>query len=135
MIHYKQFYKYQLAESYAVQLPFGVSKDVRTPYIDFTSDRLLIVKEGYAWDGASGPVIDTQANMRGSLVHDALYQLMRQEALRTETYRDLADQVFRDIVIADGVNSWRAYIWYYGLRWFGKPAASPHSRKETREAP
>jgi len=35
----------------------------------------LCIREGYSWDGPSGPAIDTVDFMRGSLVHDALYQL------------------------------------------------------------
>jgi hypothetical protein len=34
--------------------------------------------KGYAWNGPSGPTLDTRNFMRGSLVHDALYQLMRE---------------------------------------------------------
>jgi hypothetical protein len=134
MIEYKAFYKYQLAKGYILVLPFAPMSDIRTKYIDFTRDGVLHVKRGYAWDGASGPLVDTQKNMRGSLVHDASYQLMRTNLLH-QGLRDKADQLFRDIVIEDGVSKWRAYVWYYGLRWLGKPAASPHSRKETREAP
>ena len=135
MIVYKAFYKYQLSKGHVVTLPFGPEKDIRTKYIDFTRDCVLHVKRGYAWDGASGPVIDTKANMRGSLVHDALYQLIRHTFLSIKGHRDPADKLFRDMVIADGVSKWRAYTWFYGLKWFGKKFASPESRKVERTAP
>ena len=51
----------------------------------------LIIKRSYAWDGPSGPTIDTKNFMRGSLVHDALYQLMRHEHLSSDEWRAVAD--------------------------------------------
>ena len=39
----------------------------------------LQIAAGYAWDGASGPTIDTRNSMIASLVHDALYQLIRED--------------------------------------------------------
>ena len=73
--------------------------------------------------------------MRASLVHDALYQLMRQEHLKTRTWRKAADRVFRDLCKEDGVSGYRANIWYKALRKFGKPAASPEGKKKIRKAP
>ena len=44
----------------------------------------MIVEKDYAWDGPSGPTIDTSNSMRASLVHDVLYQAMREEGLAYE---------------------------------------------------
>lgn len=134
MIQYKSHYKYQLAENYRLVLPFAPEKDIRTHYVSFTRDGVLFVRAGYAWDGASGPVVDTKENMRGSLLHDALYQLLRMGLLPLP-FRDLCDMLFRDITIEDGVNKWRAYAWYYGLKWFAIEAALPKSKKKVRIAP
>ena len=73
--------------------------------------------------------------MRASLVHDALYQLMRNNDLKTRTYRKAADQEFKRLCLEDGVSKYWAYIYYKGLRKFGKPAASPKNKKKVTRAP
>ena len=34
--------------------------------------RKIVIKEGYAWDGASGPTVDTYDSLQPSLIHDCL---------------------------------------------------------------
>ena len=134
-IRYRSEYKYQLAESYAIKIPIRPKDDIETDFINLDTDRNLQIKNGYAWDGPSGPVIDTDENMRASLVHDALYQLMRNKELSTRTHRKAADQLFKDICKDDGVSNFRASIYYKALRKFGKPAASPQNKKIVHRAP
>ena len=133
-IAYKDSYKYQLQEDYYVMMPILPHQNIATPFIDLSVSGMLRVKQYYAWDGPSGPLLDFRSNMRGSLVHDALYQLLRNEYL-PEHLRDHVDKVFRDICIEDGVPTWRAYMWYYGLRLGGAAAASPEQKKVTLYAP
>jgi hypothetical protein len=73
--------------------------------------------------------------MRASLVHDALYQLMRNGELNARTTRKAADKIFREICKQDGVSSFRANLYYKALRQYGKPAASPGNKKKIRRAP
>ena len=74
-------YKYQLMKKgYTCQV--NIRKiSAKTAFIQLTAKGKLTIKRGYAWDGPSGPTIDTKTFMRGSLVHDALYQLMRLKVL------------------------------------------------------
>jgi len=134
-IRYRSDYKYQLAEGYVVNISINPKSDIKTEFIDLDPDGKLTVKKGYAWDGPSGPVKDTKENLRASLVHDALYQLIRNNELKTRTHRKAADQEFKDICKADGVSNLRASVYYKALRKFGKPAASPESKKNIRRAP
>ncbi len=134
-IRYKCDYKYQLAEGYNIRISIQPKTDIKTDFIELDTKGNLLVKKGYAWDGPSGPVIDTEENMRASLVHDALYQLMRQKDLSSRTYRKAADQIFKDICKADGVSAFRASAYYKALRRFGKPAASPQNKKVVFNAP
>ena len=134
-IRYRSKYKYQLASDYKINIPILPVEDIVADFIELEGDGELTVKNGYAWDGPSGPVIDTKENMRASLVHDALYQLMRNEELNTRTHRKAADQLFRDICKEDGVSRFRANFYYKVLRKFGKPAASPENKKKIRRAP
>ena len=81
--------------------PYTHETDMRgfaanSDYLSLTEEGRLEVKRTYAWDGPSGPTIDTRNFMRGSLVHDALYQLIRLEVLPPES-RKRADQLLREI--------------------------------------
>lgn len=132
-------YKYQNWKNFGLYLPsvFATGEkivfDPGPIHIVLTADGFLSISRAYAWDGPSGPVKDTPENMRASLVHDALYQLIRQGL--PASFRKPADQVFRDMCIHDGVPRWQAWTWYYGLRWFGDAAASPANKKRVMAAP
>ena len=72
-IHYKSGYKYQLKKAAAVLTEIRPDGDkVIERYIRLGTDGRLEIADGYAWDGPSGPAIDTKNFMRGSLVHDVL---------------------------------------------------------------
>ena len=80
-IKYRSGYKYQLVEEYQVKVTALPKNDIKTDFIELSPKGMLIIKEGYAWDGPSGPTIDTPNFMRGSLVHYAIYQLLRSELI------------------------------------------------------
>jgi hypothetical protein len=86
-IRYRSDYKYQLAEEYKISISIKPKSNIETEFIDLDTDGNLTVKNGYAWDGPSGPVKDTDENMRASLVHDALYQLMRNDKIKSRTHK------------------------------------------------
>ena len=119
-------YKYQLVKPEKV--PVGGMPDVDTEFIMIRSGHMT-VKSGYAWDGPSGPTIDTKTFMRGSLVHDALYQLIREGHLPFK-FRNYADWMLRNICLADGMNKFRAWYVYYSVRLFAGRSALP--RKNPR---
>ena len=80
-IRYRGDYKYQLASDYELGTLIFPAESIVTDYIELRVDGKLTVKKSYAWDGPSGPVLDTKENLRASLVHDVRYQLMRLEKL------------------------------------------------------
>jgi hypothetical protein len=86
------------------------------------------LKKSCAWDGPSGPTIDTKGFMRGSLVHDGLYQLMRDGLLDHEEYRKDADLLLKAICLEDGMSRFRAWYVYHGVRLFAGSAATPRPR-------
>jgi len=126
---YKKGYKYQLVENYIVEINIYPKLDTRTRYISLSSTGVLQIKRGYAWDGPSGPTCDTRTFMRGSLVHDALYQLLRRKKLLSE-YRQEADCILRKICIEDGMNRLRAWYVYKAVMIAGRSAASPKTIKK-----
>jgi len=135
IIHYRAGYKYQLAEDYQLQTDFNITREIDGEFIALSVNGLLVIKKGYAWDGISGPVADSDCNMRASLVHDALYQLMREENLDFEKQRKIADKLFKKICIEDGVPHFLASSYYEVLRLFAESAARPSSKKVLFTAP
>jgi hypothetical protein len=125
--------KYRLCQDYVHKLPFKFSKTISAGSSGLCAGRLcnlritggvLIVGNGYVWDGASGPTIDTKDSMRGSLVHDALYQLMRDRIIGTYR-RKQADLELKRICIEDGMKPFRINYWYFFVRLFAAKHATP----------
>ncbi|MHB9070468.1 MAG: hypothetical protein ACYC54_08860 [Sedimentisphaerales bacterium] len=120
----KKNYNYELAETISIQTGI-LGCNVEIPkFVRLTPDGILTVFAGYAWDGASG-IPDSKITRTASLIHDALYQLIREGLLSREKYRIVADNIFRDICIARGGNKTIAGIYWQGLRWFGEKATYP----------
>ena len=78
----------------------------------------LTLLNGFQYDGASGPAIDTASFMLPSAVHDALYILMRDELIDTR-YRVYADDLLRDMCISSGMSKFRAWYVHKAVRMFG----------------
>lgn len=123
-------YKYQLMEEFHFQTNItGIVVETEDcEFIQLSSDGILTVLKNYAWDGASGPTVDTKNAMRGSLIHDALYQLLRLSLL-TQNYVKPADQLFREVLVEDGMSKFRAWYWYRGLRLANGRAARPGTQE------
>lgn len=134
-IKYRSEYKYQLAENYSIKIPIYPDDWTSTEFIQLEVDGWLTIWKGYAWDGPSGPVMDTKETMRASLVHDALYQLMRWGVLDGDVHQEAADKIFKRICIEDGLSKSLAKIFYKGLLKFGKPNRKPINKKKTHRAP
>jgi hypothetical protein len=128
---YRSGYKYQLVEDYQIETDIpGVS--IATPFIVLSRSGLLTIRAGYAWDGASGPTFDSKSSMRGSLVHDALYQLMSiYPDLRQ--FRLYADELLFIICKQDGMSALRAWLWKKAVNIFGGSAAK--KQDQILEAP
>ena len=133
-ISYRSGYKYQLHIAYVQQISIKPPATIDLDFIKLTKGGTLTVKKGYAWDGPTG-LADTKEHMRASLVHDALYQLMRHGELNTEGHRKKADKLFAVMCEQDGVWSPIAKAYYRVLQDFGKPHAKPESRKKIKTAP
>ena len=117
-------YKYQLTEEFRLKIDlarFPTTIAVPNEYLCFMGHD-LVISSGYAWDGPSGPAIDTKTFMRGSLVHDALYQLLRLEAVKLSDLheaRKYADELLVELCRQDGMNRFRAWYVYWVVRYFG----------------
>ena len=126
-IRYKAGYKYVLAASAVFKTAISPKEVIDTEYIRLDVNGNLLIRTGYAFDGPSGPTIDTKNFMRGSLCHDALYQLIREGLLHVHDARELADKELRRICLDDGM--WRVRAWwvYRGVR-LGGEESTIHGR-------
>jgi len=132
-IKYKEGFKYQLAEDYKTKVNL-IGYTINIKFIKLTPIGILLIRSGYAWDGPSGPTIDTKDSMRGSLEHDVLYQLMRMELL-PQSEREFADNRLEQTCREDGMGSFRANLWRFGVDRFAADAADPENLKEIITAP
>jgi hypothetical protein len=132
-------YKHQVIEEQTLVLGLGDWSCINYSSNFLTlKDNILTIRKGYAWDGASGPVVQTDALVDASAFHDALYQVLRGTVLPVvlrEILREDADAEFRDKYLyicleQYDADSWRGklaqkrarYI-YWAVRKFGKKSA------------
>ena len=126
-------YKYELLATVAAETGIygATAREIvshsRKPLVCLWATGRIFVFEHYAWDGPSGPTFDTKTFMRGSLIHDALYQLMREGSLDRK-HRKQADEILREICLADGMNRFRAWYVYQCVRIFSKKSALPRKK-------
>lgn len=123
-ICYRHGFKYQLVEDYLHKLPFELcqGEPVDTKFFCYDpAAGTLLIREGYAWDGPSGPSFDTKTFMRGSLVHDAGYQLMREGKMPRST-KPHWDRHMQEICKVDGMFGPRAWWCFKAVEQFGMDA-------------
>lgn len=123
-IKYEKGYKYKTVKQYNVKTNIRPLNNIEHSFIKLTTDGCLTIENAYAFDGPSGPSIDTKTFMRASLVHDALYQLIR-DGMLSKSYRKACDKELRTICKQDGMCSFRAWYVYHAVRIFGDTAIKP----------
>lgn len=125
-------YKYELTDGYAQYgIDLGPKRTGIYSYLVYDElVELLVIRAGYWWDGPSFIAIDTPDFMRGSLVHDALYQLMREGKL-SKKYRKYADKLCVQICKEDGMAWWRRGYVYWFLRAFAAGTLKPEVTRQS----
>lgn len=108
-------YKYQLIED--ITIPVSVNAGVTAGLIELKPYSLTI-RAGYLWDGASGPTIDCDESMLASLMHDAMYQLLRHGYI-SQDHKDTTDLDFHKILLDAGMMELRSDLYYKGVKYFG----------------
>ncbi len=132
----RQSYKYEVEEDIAFAIPVCIPIIFDHRYMRFEGSTdvffpsWLTIKRGYAWDGPSGPAIDTKTFMRGSLGHDGLYQLCRMRILDPVVIRPIADQCLHDWCREDGMWAIRAGWVKLAVKTFAQRAVRPKPFEE-----
>ncbi len=113
-------WKYELLEEINCDIDIFFNAQINTKYaglfspsVPYSSVGILIVKSHYAWDGPSGPTFDTPTNMRASLFHDALCQLIG-EGWLDKKYRKYTDQLLRTHMLEDQLKDADGLLVIYG---------------------
>ena len=127
-------FRYQLAEDHKFRTAIKPERNISTFFIHLDTDGNGLVRKGYAWDGPSGPTIDTPDFIRPSLEHDVKYELMRKELIGQE-WRAAADSELKESCIENKMPKFRAHYVYEFVVDFGMPSANPKNRKQILTAP
>ena len=128
-------YLFELAQPFELQTAIRPGEAVLgNAFVTLAPEGVLRISAGYAWDGASGPIKQTPDVIRGSLVHDSLYQLMRDCGLPS-TWRAAADDLLRELCIADGMPRWQAALVHAAVDRFGARYARPPKQRQVLVAP
>lgn len=124
MIKYKKRrkYKYTLTEDYTYNTKIKSEMEFDSLFLRIDKEGNLLIKCGYSWDGAT-KFPDLNTIMRGSLVHDALYQLMR-EGILNQSHRDSADRILEKICNEAGMPRWLSRKVYWAVKLFGAQASN-----------
>ncbi len=131
---YRDGYRYQLVETEVLWTRLRPENHISTPFITLEVNGRMEIKWGYAYDGPSGPTIDSPSSMTPSLYHDVGYQLLRMGLLPPED-REIIDAEFYSMLIARKMWEWRAKWWYRSVRALAASAADPKNRKPVLTAP
>ena len=115
---YKAGYKYQVVDPFSYDTRIRGFEVELDGFISMTRDGTITVHSGYAWDGASGPAINTVNFRRGSLIHDALYQLIENDKIPL-SYRRHADDILIEICKEDGMSAIRCWWVKLAVNTFG----------------
>ena len=127
-MQYQKGYKYKLVRDVGILVAMKPNQLAQTQFLNLTAQGMLIIRAGYTWDGVSGPVRDTKRNLKASLVHDALYQLMRNGHLDHNRWRE-ADECFATELRLGGVSRFFTKMYMLGLKIAKGKHAHPDSKR------
>ncbi len=119
MLYRKRNWKYDLPERATFQTRIKPDRTLQTEWITLHPDGTLTLAAGYAWDGPSGPTFDTPDSLRGSAIHDALYQLMKLGLLSMDWFDESNRELLRWLK-TDGMWLLRRRAWYRAVQAYGR---------------
>jgi hypothetical protein len=126
-IHYfKIGNAYQLQdEEYSLIVDIAPIADIHTPLVSLVREgdkARLTIRRFFCWDGCSGPTIDDDTNMRGCMIHDALYYLLRMGMLDLG-WRYAVDRELYKAMLQDCAPRFRATYYQWAVNEFALKAA------------
>lgn len=117
-------FKYQIVEEFVIVIDdYKPHQNIVDEFFEFYADGTLIIKKGFAWDGPSGPTIDTKDAHIAAIVHDVFYRCIRRGYLPL-SIKPIADRIFYKLLRKNGMFILRALYWYLGVVLFGKKSCT-----------
>ena len=108
-------WKYRLLQPALIAIETKLETETVISHAYFTITPYGVwLNAGYAWDGASGPVIQTESTKVPSAVHDALCQSI-DLSLLPESYRKTADRIYYTLCQRYNMHPIRAWYQYTAL--------------------
>jgi len=137
---YKGKYKYITDEDEIYETGIKIAEPIDHELFNMSTEGRLIVFTKYAYDGPSGPTIDTKLFIWISLPHDVGYQMIRM-GLLNEDYRKIWDEYLYVLALqgkpATDTTKRLKPMWklrakwvYRGVRLGGEAAADPKNRRK-----
>lgn len=123
---------WQLDRNVSIALPVELPSFKHKCFSFDNTTSILTVKRGYFFDGASGPVRDTQKTMVPALPHDVFYHAMRDKLLPLK-YKRAVDKLFVKMCVDRGRSKLLAKTYLKGLKWFGGRSCVPGSQPKSIE--
>jgi hypothetical protein len=131
-------YKYEMVVDRCIYTKL-MHYEIHHKYFAIYPDGRIVVKSGYCWDGPSGVSIDTPSFMRGSCIHDIVFQCLRDDLFNLKKHIsrcnfnekewkkifNLANKELRRICIEDGMWRIRAFWVYQAVQILGAKYALP----------
>jgi hypothetical protein len=141
-IKYRGGFKYQLAESVNILAPelttFQYPGNQFLRLTGKADNTEMCFGVGYAWDGPSGPMMDTKSAMVASLAHDAGAQISRNSPVWGIDIRDqfieANNKLFHRLCLESGMWRFRANYALWVLRKVDA-YADPKNKKRVMGAP
>lgn len=128
--------KYVIAE-YVCAITPVTGYDIKGEFFHLHQTGLLELFPGFVWDGASGPMIDTDDVMRASAFHDVFCRLMRNGQISYDMWQDTINGFFEVQCLGSGMPALRAAYAHWGTEIgdAGNPNQGPDKYGEVLEAP
>lgn len=121
-LFYEKGYKYQVRYDFELDTNI-IGYSAAMPFHSLQPDGKMFFKMGYAWDGASGPTIDTANSIVPALFHDGCYQFMRAGLLPDTLFHKVNDE-FHRLLLERKMWKLRADAWWRGVESFGSAHAA-----------
>ena len=134
VLYFRRGYKYVVKRDFHAQLDIIPYAPINQDHMQMDMNGNAVIVAGYPWNGASGPTFDTLNSMRGSLVHDFIYELIRLNLI-DKKYKEYADKLLHDLCTEDGMWSWRADYWRWAVLKFGAGSCLPSAEPKEEVAP
>jgi hypothetical protein len=129
---YWEGYKFVVAEDFTVQTVIK-NFSVQDALTELQQDGTLTIREGYPWDGNSGPCLDVRSSMLASCVHDVLCDYVNLGWL-PGYLQPIIDQEYYTLCVEKKMWWRRAMLRMLAIRWYMTGKGAKRFIRKTIEA-